>query len=201
ADEPGDLDGNGIPDYLEDWNSRAVDDLAATAVDIPVWISVHQNDSTTLIPATIQILAAPVQGYVSVDPGTYDVNYFPDYDFMGQDSFLYVVCDHYNVCDTALVVINIEDVIIPPQVFTPNDDGYNDRYMIRNLERYPDNHFVVFNRWGNVVYEQSNYANDWDGQSNAKYKVGGEPLPVGVYYYILKYAHNQIKQGGLFLQR
>ena len=120
---------------------------------------------------------------------------------MGEDSFIYVVCDQQDICDTAIVVVTVEDIVNAPQVFTPNDDGYNDRYMISGLDRYPENSFVVFNRWGNVVYERNNYANDWDGKSNSKYKIGGKPLPVGVYYYILKYANNRIKQGGLYLER
>jgi gliding motility-associated-like protein len=200
-DERGDLNNNGIPDYLEDWKSRAVDDYTTTGIDIPVWIAVLENDSSTMVPATLSIITNPGKGFVSVDAGNYELNYAPDYEFMGSDSFLYVVCDHYNICDTALVVVTIEDLVELPEVFTPNNDGYNDRYMIRNIERYPDNHFVVFNRWGNKVYEKTNYANEWDGHSNSKYKLGGQPLPVGVYFYILKYANNKVKQGGVFLQR
>ena len=154
-----------------------------------------------MVPATLQIIENPTNGYVNVNNSGEEVKYFPDYDFMGQDSFVYIVCDHYNICDTALVVIKVDDVIAPPQVFTPNNDGYNDKYEIKGLERYSKNSFVVFNRWGNIVFEQENYTNDWDGYSNSKYKIGGKPLPVGVYYYVLKYANNRIKQGGLYLER
>jgi len=200
-DEPGDLNNNGIPDYLEDWNSIAVNDRATTSIEIPVWISVMANDSSTMLPATLNIIVNPQNGYVNVDSHNGEVNYNPDFDFMGQDSFIYVVCDAYNICDTALVVVNVEDVVIAPEVFTPNDDGYNARYNITGIERYPENGFIVYNRWGNKVYERNNYANDWDGKSNSKYKIGGQPLPVGVYYYILKYAKNRVKSGGLYLER
>ncbi len=201
VNEPGDLNENGIPDYLEDWKSKAVDDRATTSIDVPVWISVLENDSSTMVPATLHIITNPNKGYVNVDNNNSGVNYYPDYDVMGEDSFIYVVCDQQDICDTAIVVVTVEDIVNAPQVFTPNDDGYNDRYMISGLDRYPENSFVVFNRWGNVVYERNNYANDWDGKSNSKYKIGGKPLPVGVYYYILKYANNRIKQGGLYLER
>jgi hypothetical protein len=60
---------------------------------------------------------------------------------------------------------------------------------------------VVFNRWGNKVYEKVNYENDWDGTSNSNHKVGRGALPVGVYYFILKYAQNKVLQGGLYLER
>ncbi len=200
-DEPGDLNENGIPDYLEDWKSKAVDDRATTSVEIPIWISVMENDSSTMIPATLNIIVNPANGYVNINSNSGEVNYQPSEDYMGQDSFIYVVCDSYNFCDTALVTVSVEDIIIAPEVFTPNDDGYNDRYIIDGLERYPANDFIVFNRWGNKVYERTNYANDWDGKSNSKYKLGGQPLPVGVYYYILKYAKNRVKSGGLYLER
>jgi gliding motility-associated-like protein len=199
VEEPGDLNENGVPDYLEDWKSKAVDDHATTNIEVPVWISVLENDSTTMVAATLHILVNPVNGYVSINNER--VNYNPGYDFMGQDSFIYVVCDHYDICDTAIVVVTVEDPIIAPQVFTPNNDGYNERYIITGLDSYPENEFIVFNRWGNIVFEKNNYTNDWDGTSNSKYKLGDKPLPVGVYYYILKYAKNRVKQGGLYLER
>lgn len=199
--EHGDMNYNGIPDYLENWRSAAVDDHVATGIDIPIFIEVLKNDSITMIPATLHIIVNPEKGYAYFDQSTNGVNYQPDFDFMGRDSLIYVVCDYYNVCDTALVTITVEDIIMAPEVFTPNSDGYNDRYIINNLDRYSNNHFVVFNRWGNKVYEKSNYDNSWDGTSNSRYTMGNKPLPVGVYYYVLKYANNRIKKGGLFLER
>ncbi len=63
---------------------------------------------------------------------------------------------------------------------TPNGDGSNDMFMIAGLENYPNNRLYVFNRWGNKVYEASNYQNDWFGNYQNK------PLPVATYYYILE---------------
>lgn len=200
-DEPGDLDGNGIPDYLEAWHSAAVDDYVQTGIDIPVWISVLENDSSTMVAATLHIDINPNSGYSYIENNNYDLNYTPDFDFMGKDSLYYVVCDHYGICDTAKVLITVEDLILPPEVFTPNNDGFNESFVIENLENYPDNQLVIFNRWGNKVYEQNNYQNDWTGHSNVKYTLGDKPLPVGVYYYVLKYANNRIKQGGVYLER
>lgn len=200
-DEPGDLNDNGIPDYLEVWNSAAVDDYAKTGVDVPVWISVLDNDSSTMVAATLHIDMDVENGYSYINSNDYNVNYSPDFDFLGEDSLYYVVCDHYGKCDTAKVFISVEDLVMPPQVFTPNNDGYNETFVIDNLDHYPENHLVVFNRWGNKVYEKSGYKNNWAGDSNVKHKIGGNSLPVGVYYYVLKYANNRIKQGGVYLER
>ncbi len=62
---------------------------------------------------------------------------------------------------------------------TPNGDGFNDIYFIRGLEKYRSNDFKVFNRWGNVVYEKTNYNQDWRGQNS-----NGEELPDGTYFII-----------------
>ncbi len=200
-EERGDLDDNGVPDYLENWNSKAVDDNILTGVDIPVWIPVMNNDSLTMLSTTLHPTENPKHGYIVVNQANGGFNYYPEFDYMGNDSFRYVVCDHYDICDTALVTIAVEDILVAPELFTPNDDGNNDRYVISGIENYPKNLFLVYNRWGNKVYEKENYANEWDGTSNANMRLGNQVLPVGVYYYILRYSDRREKQGGLYLER
>jgi len=69
------------------------------------------------------------------------------------------------------IVSNIE----APNVFTPNNDGKNDLLIFKNLEFFPNSNLTVFNRWGNKVFEKTDYQNNWNG--------GGQKD--GVYYYIL----------------
>ncbi|MBO0592892.1 DUF11 domain-containing protein, partial [Cellulophaga sp. E16_2] len=70
--------------------------------------------------------------------------------------------------------------------FSPNDDQVNDFFKIECISRYPDNVLKVFNRWGNIVFEQQGYNNTWEGTSNGRATVNTEKqLPVGTYYYIL----------------
>ena len=52
------------------------------------------------------------------------------------------------------------DPIIAPNVFTPNGDSQNDFLIFTNLEYYGASSLVIFNRWGNKVYESGNYQND-----------------------------------------
>ncbi|MCU0429322.1 MAG: gliding motility-associated C-terminal domain-containing protein [Cytophagaceae bacterium] len=59
---------------------------------------------------------------------------------------------------------------------TPNGDGSNDVFYIRNIERYPASRLLIYNRWGNKVFEGTGYANDWDGGA----------LPEATYYYLLE---------------
>ena len=66
------------------------------------------------------------------------------------------------------------------QGITPNGDGINDIWYIKNIERYPDAQIWVFNRWGAEVFHQpGNYTNTWD----ATYKNNTKKLPSAPYYY------------------
>lgn len=66
--------------------------------------------------------------------------------------------------------------------FTPNGDGINDRWMVTNGFACTNQILVnVFNRYGNTVYQNDNYQNNWDGT----YK--GKPVPDGTYYYGVTY--------------
>jgi gliding motility-associated-like protein len=85
------------------------------------------------------------------------------------------------------VVDNPLDLIVPINVITPNDDGKNDFLKFGGLNKFNNYKLTVFNRWGNVVFDQLNYNNDWDGTFN------GEPLPAGSYYYILRVNQGEIK--------
>jgi large repetitive protein len=67
-----------------------------------------------------------------------------------------------------------------PNAFTPNGDGINDRWVLKNLAYYfPECKVTVFNRWGSPVYETVGYKQDWDGTHN------GRKLPDGTYYFII----------------
>ena len=65
--------------------------------------------------------------------------------------------------------------------FTPNGDGINDTWFIRDIENYPNSIVKVYNRWGHEVFGTVAYNNDWD----AVYKESREKLPPGSYYYVI----------------
>ncbi len=72
-----------------------------------------------------------------------------------------------------------------PEGFSPNVDGINDLFVIRGILYYPNNTIVIYNRWGDKVFEASPYQNTWDGKTSMGLQVGGDKLPVGTYFYIL----------------
>jgi gliding motility-associated-like protein len=70
--------------------------------------------------------------------------------------------------------------LIMPNVFTPNNDGFNDVFAAE-VVAIETMKVVIYNRWGKVVYEWNDPAGGWDGQ----HKTGGECAD-GTYYYILE---------------
>lgn len=83
---------------------------------------------------------------------------------------------------TSIIVNNYEAVNIP-NAFSPNDDGLNDTWVIRGLEKYPDTKVKVFNRWGNTLFaDEMGYNTPWDGTTS-----NGEQLPFGTYYYVIDF--------------
>jgi gliding motility-associated-like protein len=115
----------------------------------------------------------------------------------GQASFIYQVCSRScpDLCDMATVTITVNDreCSFIPNIFTPNGDGINDFLEIPCLDsgQYTGNSLVVYNQWGDRVYEAEPYDNDpataWQGTLNGE---AGKDLPDGVYFYIFKPAPN-----------
>ena len=83
------------------------------------------------------------------------------------------------------VTVTCDRQVKVPQTFSPNGDGVNDAFVIRGIEYYEKSVIKIFNRWGSVVYETTNYQNDWKGTSQDGFKIGGSDLPVGTYFYTL----------------
>ena len=89
--------------------------------------------------------------------------------------------------DSIFVHVSRDKAIFIPNIFSPNDDGINDRFEIRafnNSVRLIRN-MSVYNRWGNLVYKEENFTLDdleryWNG------KIDNRVLPTGVYSYVLE---------------
>ncbi|WP_178372052.1 T9SS type B sorting domain-containing protein [Chitinophaga jiangningensis] len=69
---------------------------------------------------------------------------------------------------------------------SPNNDGQGNDFMyIENIEKYPTNQVVIFNRWGGTVYKTNNYnnkSNNFRGKSNTG-GASGSDVPDGSYFY------------------
>lgn len=89
-----------------------------------------------------------------------------------------------------------------PNAFSPNGDNINDFFVIDGINTFPNNTFSVFNRWGVIVFEATNYNNTWGGESAVLGGLGGDLLPVGTYFYVLDLANgSDPKSGFIYLNR
>jgi gliding motility-associated-like protein len=86
--------------------------------------------------------------------------------------------------DSVKIVVEPRYEFVISTVITPNGDGFNDKWFIKNLEFYPTNEVVIFNRYGQKVFGMTGYDNSWDGT------FGGSAVPDGTYYYVLKFGDN-----------
>jgi gliding motility-associated-like protein len=97
--------------------------------------------------------------------------------FNGTDSVFFIYTTIDGCIDTIITTVTVQDFKLTiPNVFTPNSDGINDKYEIPYLDRYINSQIIVYNRYGERVFEEKNYTGNWDGGK----------LPDGVYFYILK---------------
>ena len=91
----------------------------------------------------------------------------------GNNTTTVVITDE---CGSSIEVDVISEACetIIPNIFTPNNDGENDRFVIEGIEGYPGSSIQIFNRWGNEVFFDQSYDSTWEGDG----------LSEGTYYYI-----------------
>lgn len=78
--------------------------------------------------------------------------------------------------------------VFVPNVFSPNGDGSNDVLRVRG-KGIEELQFIIFNRWGEKVFETSDVNSGWDGTFN------GEPMNLSVFVYVVK---GKYKNGKFF---
>jgi len=98
-----------------------------------------------------------------------------------EDTYTVVVTDAVGCRRTASQEVDaIEGCLFIADALTPNDDGKNDDWVVGGLEDYPLSKVLVFNRWGQKVFETEGGLEKWDGRFN------GARLPIADYYYTIE---------------
>ena len=85
------------------------------------------------------------------------------------------VTDQHQCVGKASISVDCSPFISIPNVFTPNGDGINDYFRIKNVT-YGAWQLEVYDRWGKKVFHADPYQNDWSGQG----------IPDGLYFYTLR---------------
>jgi gliding motility-associated-like protein len=89
----------------------------------------------------------------------------------------------HNLCagadSTYLKMLEAESPFLVPNAFTPNNDGLNDTFRpVATGELIRQFSMVIYNRWGQMVFETSDYSGGWDGKN----------APAGVYGWVISYS-------------
>ncbi|HEY8403578.1 MAG TPA: Ig-like domain-containing protein [Flavobacteriales bacterium] len=160
-------------------------------------VSLNDQNTDGFIYSVVQ---GPSHGVVEMNSDGSFV-YTPNQDYNGFDEFVYQACSLIGVCYEATVNIIIvpmpDDDLHIPLGFSPNNDGVNDKFVIENIESYPNNKMTIFNRWGNIVYEKSPYTaeNAWDGTTDSGAVSFGDMVPEGTYFYVLETGPSVLNEG------
>jgi gliding motility-associated-like protein len=150
------------------------------------------NDTLT----KVEIITNPSSGSLSINNATVSagqeilwiqlksLEYIPQNNFKGDASFMWKASDGKEYSASANVVITVTPALLfIPEGFSPNGDGINDFFVIGGIEDKVAS-ISIYNRWGNLVYSNKDYKNDWDGLSNAGLLLGSK-LPDGTYFYVI----------------
>jgi gliding motility-associated-like protein len=98
--------------------------------------------------------------------------------------------------DSSCIHVQVNIPVDIPDGFSPNGDGINDVWNIKNIGTYIAPKVSIYNRWGQAVIEDYDYKIPWDGTQN------GIELPMATYYYVIYLNNGKIKhQGTITLKR
>lgn len=79
-----------------------------------------------------------------------------------------------------------------PNAFSPNGDGINDIFKPQGNCNADEYNLQIYARSGAVIYETKDINSGWDGSIN------GNPVPVGAYYYLVRYKNITSPSGFIF---
>jgi gliding motility-associated-like protein len=77
------------------------------------------------------------------------------------------------------LTVKVQKGVFIPNAFSPNNDGINDVWKIKNIELYPGATIEIYDRYGVIVYRSTGASQPWDGS------IKGKQAPAGTYYYII----------------
>lgn len=115
-------------------------------------------------------------------------------------SITYTLTAEFNGCiKSDYVVITVDSGLFFPNTFSPNEDGTNDKWVIKGIEEYPDCDVRIYDRWGQEIFQSTGYSSSkaWDGTTKSG------KVPSGVYFYKvnLRDEEKQVLSGNITLIR
>ncbi|MBN2778077.1 MAG: gliding motility-associated C-terminal domain-containing protein [Bacteroidales bacterium] len=179
-----------------------------------ITISVIQTANATIInpvdtmfitdPAII--LTATDNGGLWTGVGVDDITgeFNPAIADIGDHEIIYTINQVCGSSDTIIIVVIPEPIpeLVIPDVLTPNNDGYNDTWRIQGIRAFENVEIVIFNRWGDEVFEYSGTGHSYHEIENQFNGVrNGIELPFGTYVYLLELDNDSVFKGTLTIIR
>ncbi len=199
----------GVPPYMYSWNggkttttadtnlpggnyililtdNNGCPDSVKTNVSVPVLNAKFRPEPDTVLGGEFvyfdDLSVGATSWYWTFDNGnTSDsVNPYQQYITDGKYTVYLYITNAKGCRDSTSEIVYVIENLYVPNVFTPNGDGVNDAFHITagNMQLY---NIVIFNRWGEKVFESNSPNIDWTGTSPA-----GVNSADGTYYYILR---------------
>ncbi|MGK0277380.1 MAG: gliding motility-associated-like protein [Litorivivens sp.] len=107
-----------------------------------------------------------------------------EYEFIGYYEGNYDIFIEDDCLASGIVEVTAEVcVLIIPNIFTPNNDGVNDGYVIDGIGSYPGSVVKIYNRWGKLMHESEDYSREIWRPTDAE-------VSEGTYYYVIDLVHN-----------
>ena len=178
-------------------------DTLVRYIEVFAWPEVNAGMDTTVtkgFPITLEATGGELYEW-SPETGLSDISVpNPEARPMETTQYSVRVIDENNCVNSDTLTVFVEDEmkVIPSNILTPNNNNENDTWSIVNIDSYPNAEVMLFDRWGKLVYETTNYQNDWTGINQ-----NGDILPDGTYYYVvvLNRERNIIYKGAITILR
>ena len=164
-------------------------DSILVTLNIPLPLTVDAGIDKTVCPDDVVNLSVTTTGgaqpfiysWISTGSDTVSSSGTPNTTVFATSSTLYTitVTDDCGNTQNDQVSVNVEQscLLSIPNIITPDGKGaaINETFFIDNLNRFPVSSLVIYSRWGNKIFEELNYQNNWNGNKYAD----------GTYYYVL----------------
>lgn len=159
--------------------------------------------SNTLDISSLQIISPTVSGAPAfIDAtGILTINY-SGIGFTGTDLFSLRACDALGTCTDQQFQVEVVGDITVYNALSPNNDEKNDFLYLKYIDLLPEtkeNLVIIYNRWGDVVWEAQDYNNTtraFRGTSK-----NGSELPTGTYLYKIVFKGGTVRTGFLSVKR
>ena len=164
---------------IEDCIIDLQDDIISSNANELIEINILDND---IFPNEydIQLVGSNLPAIDSIDlDNSGNLSLILNNDFSEQLTLSYEVCSPDCIeCETADIIIRnaILENLIFTNVISPDNDGQNDILRFNTDDVIPDSKITIYNRWGDAIYSEENYTNEWNA----------EGYPGGIYFYVLE---------------